>query len=138
MVAAMTTFLRFVILTALLTAMPAVDAVSEDGNANSDGAAAGSGAHVDGPTSNKDNKKPDAVNLYCCLTGKKISPEIEMAEVTVYDEKTKKPTKIHIGFANNDARKKFAAADKPSKDLWIKAARAGKIIVDGKLVDPVK
>jgi hypothetical protein len=61
-----------------------------------------------------------------------------MAEVTVYDEKSKKPMKIHIGFANNDARKKFASADKPSKDLWIKAARAGKIIVDGKLADPVK
>ncbi|GDY12127.1 hypothetical protein LBMAG53_10050 [Planctomycetota bacterium] len=138
MVASMVTLLRSaIVLAALLTALPAVDAVSEDGNANSD-AASGSGAHVDGPSTNKDNKKPDAVNLYCCLTGKKISPEIEMAEVTVYDEKTKKPLKIYIGFANNEARKKFAAADKPSKDLWIKAARTGKIIVAGKLVDPVK
>ncbi len=126
-----------IVLAALLTALPAVDAVSEDGTTNSDGAASGGGAHVDGPTANKD-KKPDAVNLYCCLTGKKISPEIEMAEATVYDEKTKKPAKIYIGFANNDARKKYAAADKPSKDLWIKAARTGKIIVAGKLVDPVK
>lgn len=71
-----------------------------------------------------------AVNAYDVYTGDRVNGSLDVVVFKTLD------LTVAVGFSSLESRRMFQGLSADQRTIWAKAAKEGKILKDGKLVDP--